>query len=594
MIDRVEAVDPLTVRIVTKYPFGAFEPTIAHVSSAIVSPAVAAEHGKALRQRRAAPCPAPGRTGWPAGRRTRRSCSSASTATGAARASTRADRLPADSRGGGARAGARERRRRRHLARAGHRHPAARGQRRRGRASSCRASARSSSASTSRKKPLRRPARAPGDVVRHRPAGDRQATWCRASPRPSTSALTPIMRGYANLGEIPYDPEQGPRAAAGGRPSQRLQDQDRHDAALSDGRRAGRGGGGRSEEGRASTPRSRCTTGRRWSSSGPGCRRRRTRRRSSSWAPAPRPPTPTGACGRSSGPRPTNENNYGYYSNAEFDRVIEAAMRETDAAKRQALYRRAQEIVYLEDPGAVWLFDTLYSVAARKAVSGLRPIAARRRDLRARRGHRSPERLACVGLATTRRRRAVARGCCPCCSAISLAGLLDRPRHSRRPGGDRRRSRGVARHRGADPPRPRPRSAAAGAVRDVRRAARCSGDLGMSIRTGAPVGQRDPRPPAAHRDPGRRRRAAGRGRSGWSVGRWPRPLSHARRSPIALLTAREPAGRLDAVVLAGADADAGVLGSGSAGCRRSASARRRTTCCRAWRSACSRPARWRA
>ena len=28
--------------------------------------------------------------------------------------------------------------------------------------------------------------------------------------RPSTSALTPIMRGYANLGEIPYDPDQGP------------------------------------------------------------------------------------------------------------------------------------------------------------------------------------------------------------------------------------------------------------------------------------------------------------------------------------------------------------------------------------------------
>ena len=45
MIDRVEVVDPLTVRFVTKYPFGAFEPTIAHVSSAIVSPAVAAAHG---------------------------------------------------------------------------------------------------------------------------------------------------------------------------------------------------------------------------------------------------------------------------------------------------------------------------------------------------------------------------------------------------------------------------------------------------------------------------------------------------------------------------------------------------------------------
>ena len=72
---------------------------------------------------------------------------------------------------------------------------------------------------------------------------------------------------------------------------------------------------------------------------------------------------------------PTNENNYGYYSNTEFDTVIEAAMRETDPAKRQALYTRAQQIVYLEDPGAVWLFDTLYSVAARTAVRDLRPQA---------------------------------------------------------------------------------------------------------------------------------------------------------------------------------------------------------------------------
>ena len=70
----------------------------------------------------------------------------------------------------------------------------------------------------------------------------------------------------------------------------------------------------------------------------------------------------------------TNENNYGYYSNAEFDRVIEAAMRETDAVRRQALYTRAQQIVYLEDPGAVWLFDTLYSVASR--AGGHRPASA--------------------------------------------------------------------------------------------------------------------------------------------------------------------------------------------------------------------------
>ena len=83
MLDRVEVVDPLTVRFVTRFPFGAFEPTLAHVSSAIVSPAVAAAHGKAFGTidggglgHRAVP-------GRRAGRRTRRWCWSASTATGA-------------------------------------------------------------------------------------------------------------------------------------------------------------------------------------------------------------------------------------------------------------------------------------------------------------------------------------------------------------------------------------------------------------------------------------------------------------------------------------------------------------------------------
>ncbi|MDP6373684.1 MAG: ABC transporter substrate-binding protein [Vicinamibacterales bacterium] len=65
---------------------------------------------------------------------------------------------------------------------------------------------------------------------------------------------------------------------------------------------------------------------------------------------------------------PTNENNYGYYSNAEFDRVIQEAMRATDPDARQALYRRAQEIVYLEDPGAVWLYDNYFILGARSSV----------------------------------------------------------------------------------------------------------------------------------------------------------------------------------------------------------------------------------
>ena len=98
---------------------------------------------------------------------------------------------------------------------------------------------------------------------------------------------------------------------------------------------------------------------------------------------------PTGGCGRSSAPRTTNENNYGYYSNAEFDRVIDAAMRETDPVRRQALYRRAQEIVYLEDPGAVWLFDTLFSRGVAPGGHGPASAAARGRDLRAGGGERT-------------------------------------------------------------------------------------------------------------------------------------------------------------------------------------------------------------
>ncbi|HJS75277.1 MAG TPA: ABC transporter substrate-binding protein [Vicinamibacteria bacterium] len=66
-----------------------------------------------------------------------------------------------------------------------------------------------------------------------------------------------------------------------------------------------------------------------------------------------------------------NENNYGYYSNAEFDDVIERAMREIDPQVRNALYRRAQEIVYLEDPGALWLYDNYHVVAMRKNVASV-------------------------------------------------------------------------------------------------------------------------------------------------------------------------------------------------------------------------------
>lgn len=64
--------------------------------------------------------------------------------------------------------------------------------------------------------------------------------------------------------------------------------------------------------------------------------------------------------------------NTSFYKNPAFDRVVLQAMRETDATKRLALYRRAEEIVYLEDPPAVWLYNNHAVVASRRSVRGLR------------------------------------------------------------------------------------------------------------------------------------------------------------------------------------------------------------------------------
>lgn len=60
--------------------------------------------------------------------------------------------------------------------------------------------------------------------------------------------------------------------------------------------------------------------------------------------------------------QPTNANNYGFYSNKQYDELIFQAMRETDETKRKELYRQASEIVYREDPTAVWLFDSPWTV----------------------------------------------------------------------------------------------------------------------------------------------------------------------------------------------------------------------------------------
>ena len=61
-----------------------------------------------------------------------------------------------------------------------------------------------------------------------------------------------------------------------------------------------------------------------------------------------------------------------FYKNAEFDRVIVQAMHEEAPTKRRALYKRAEEIVYLDDPPALWLYHNYNVVAARRTVRGLR------------------------------------------------------------------------------------------------------------------------------------------------------------------------------------------------------------------------------
>ncbi|MEZ5415754.1 MAG: ABC transporter substrate-binding protein [Vicinamibacterales bacterium] len=371
MVDHVEVVDPATVRIVTRYPFGAFEPTIAHVSAAIVSPAVARAHGKAFGSAAGAVSgTGPYRlASWkkdqeivlerfdgywgPPGATPQIVYRPIPEAAARVLALESGDvdvisRIPATDI---PRLEARE-------DIAVHKLPGVGAQQFR--------------FNLARKPFDDRRVRQAISYAIDRPAIVRNLV--SSFGRPSTSALTPIMRGYTNLGEIPYDPDKA-RALlnAAGYPNgfrTKIATTPRYpmgvelaEAVAADLKKVGIDAAIEVYD---------------WATM------------VQFWAGLPPEKNPQEifimGAGASTADAdwglrpifrtaPTNENNYGYYSNAEFDRVIEAAMRETDPAKRQALYTRAQEIVYLEDPGAVWLFDTLYSVAARAAVDGLRPQA---------------------------------------------------------------------------------------------------------------------------------------------------------------------------------------------------------------------------
>ena len=371
MIDRVDVVDQRTVRVVTKYPFGAFEPTIAHVSAAIVSPAVARTHGQSFGSTAAAVSgTGPYRVAswkkdqeivlerfdgyWGAKGATKqivyRPIPEAAARVLALESgdvdvisripATDIPRLEA------------------HNGITVRKLPGVGAQQFRFNVT---------------KKPYHdRRVRQAISYAIDRPSIVKNLVASFA--RPSTSALTSIMRGYVNLGEIPYDPAKAKQLLAdAGYPNgfkTKIATTPRYpmgvelaEAVAADLKKVGIEA--------AIEVYDWATMVQFWAGLPPEKNPQEmfimgagASTADADWGLRPIFKT-----------SPTNENNYGYYSNAEFDRVIEAAMRETDAAKRQALYTRAQQIVYLEDPGAVWLFDTLYSVAARSAVRGLRPQA---------------------------------------------------------------------------------------------------------------------------------------------------------------------------------------------------------------------------
>ena len=60
-------------------------------------------------------------------------------------------------------------------------------------------------------------------------------------------------------------------------------------------------------------------------------------------------------------PDGNNNNNYGWYSNAEVDRLLNEAKSELDEEKRLDLYRQAEQILFIDDPAAIFTNDR-YSI----------------------------------------------------------------------------------------------------------------------------------------------------------------------------------------------------------------------------------------
>ena len=365
-IDRVEVADPRTVRIITKFPFGAFEPTMAHVSAAIVSPEVADQHGadfgltpestsgtgpykvvswrkdqEIVLERNDDYWGEPGRLARIVYRPIPEAASRVIALESGdvdvithipPRDVARLDGLPGIQVLKGMSIGAQMFR------------------------FNC----------------VRGPLADPRVRLAIAYAVDRRAivdNLVAGLAVPSTGPLTPIMRGRADLGEFPHDPDKAralladagypdgfettisttPRYNMGVELAEALAAQLRgvgitaRIEVLEWGAMRQFWGGIRPED----NPQEIFIMGAGASSA------------DADWGLRPvYMTTPTG----------TNENNYGYYSNAEFDDLVMRAMQEPDRPEREALYQRAQEIVYQEDPPGIWLYDNFYVVGARSNV----------------------------------------------------------------------------------------------------------------------------------------------------------------------------------------------------------------------------------
>ena len=71
-------------------------------------------------------------------------------------------------------------------------------------------------------------------------------------------------------------------------------------------------------------------------------------------------------------PDGNNNNNYGWYSNEEVDRLLNAAAVEMDEDARLELYKQAQQILYIDDPAAVWTNDRVNIWATSSKVEGVK------------------------------------------------------------------------------------------------------------------------------------------------------------------------------------------------------------------------------